>query len=392
MIVSHEISIELQLIYALCSVQVEKNIEKIRELLSNPIDWNNIRDISEKNAVASIIYKTIIDLQLNEFIPASFLKQLKSYYLYNLNRNSILLAHLKNVLQNLNQNKIYPAILKGFSLFTYYEFDFGLRQTGDIDLLIDQENSTRAFGIIQDLGYRKNPEISEWHAENWRKHIDHMTPLKKDDIYIEIHENLFPEEIRRVLQINSLHNSMIIDFYDRKIRRLSNETIVLYLLYHLWKHLRNHDFHLKLLIDIARLINFHTVDLKWEILSGYIHKINEKLACKEILYYANKYLNTPIPETIVKTGITNNFQFHRVVERGKIERFAITSVETVNEQLQNIRGLNNKMKYVIGKIFPSVEFMNYRYTISNNHELINFYLKRLFYALYLLRKKLINKR
>ena len=73
-----------------------------------------------------------------------------------------------------------------------YFSDIGERMVGDIDILVEEKNSQKAFNILRDNGYSKNPE-HEFFPHRSIKHLKRQ--INENRLFaVEIHEKLLSEK------------------------------------------------------------------------------------------------------------------------------------------------------------------------------------------------------
>lgn len=117
------------------------------------MDWDPLFAAASNTFVAPLLYQRIVDQQLSEYVPADFLESLRIVHELNGQRNSQLKNILEDALQILNEGGITPTLLKGshalFGLLPYSS----CRMMGDIDLLIPENQLTKARDLLMAKGY-----------------------------------------------------------------------------------------------------------------------------------------------------------------------------------------------------------------------------------------------
>lgn len=87
--------------------------------------------------------------------------RLKSKYRYTLYRNHLFLNRLKNVVRELERQRIPCLFVKGLAMMVAYYRDLGLRPMNDWDISVPFEKYHDAVSILQDAGFKPQIQVTE---------------------------------------------------------------------------------------------------------------------------------------------------------------------------------------------------------------------------------------
>jgi hypothetical protein len=105
-------------------------------------------------------------------------------------RNLFVTRQLVSIVDAFDRSKIRVLSMKGPVLAQYAYGDVGLRQFGDLDFLVDQENVHRAIALLRGLGYRSRFEGSR-RQDALAENFGHYS-LRNDSVQllIELHPRI----------------------------------------------------------------------------------------------------------------------------------------------------------------------------------------------------------
>lgn len=283
--------------------------QSIANLLSTIADWPKTIELLNAHGIIAIAAYNIESAGLSHLIPPAFLRVIDNGQKLTITRNLWLVKRWKEVNDILINAGIKHILLKGMALeYTIYD-GRGLRQMSDNDILINKDESIKAWDILRKNGYVAPLTKSKLHKGLLTQIGYHLPPLIKDGYIIEIHHRLF---------INTINNSECFDnareifIEGTKAYILQDEIHLKFLKNHLQKHIEMGEYQLRLSNDI-------------------------RLLSKEDFPYISENL------------IMNPFQ--------KIKKDSKKAYKSVIHSLS----IWNKLKYILGDTFPSLKWMKKRY-------------------------------
>lgn len=240
------------LIYLLyCAVNNKTaDIEKLKNT-----DFNRLLKIAKDHKVAALA-----EVPLEAYFKSETLlsdEQIKHWKTEKLNAirvNMLFDAEKTKILDLLEKNKIWYMPLKGCLLNRYYP-EYGLRQMGDVDVLIDSNRTEDVRDIMNQNRYETD-SYGECHHDSY----------KKQPFYtFEMHRTL-------LLTVNQTWNRYYDNVKERLIKvnsknyeyRFSNEDFYLFFIIHSLKHFNGNGTGIRTLVDIylytqQTKLNFDTI-------------------------------------------------------------------------------------------------------------------------------------
>ena len=189
------LSPEENLIFLSCRTQINEVIyQRIKTILNNHPDWDQIIKIATRHQVLPFIYYTVNKLNLLNNTPKEILEILKNYYYVNSNRNLKLWEELSLILESLNQTKIKVILLKGIILMETVYHNLALRIIGDIDILIKEDDLLIIRNSLLKLGYKDNFKKSPLiHYKRYHKSLIFFKQISEEVLfYLELHREIAP--------------------------------------------------------------------------------------------------------------------------------------------------------------------------------------------------------
>jgi hypothetical protein len=198
-------------------------IEKdyVLQFIKKEVPWNNLMVLADLNGVAGFVYYHLRNMELLHNILESALAEIEVPYTRIQKKNLNILSETKAIDQALGHAGIQAIALQGLSLITSVYNDHGIRQLGDMDLMVKPGNKGKFRLLLVDAGYRI-PCFSFPHL------------LSKDSIEIDIHTHIlnldrirsrryiFPEDLtpmwERAVPFFEQHDGLLLpDVFDNFI-------------------------------------------------------------------------------------------------------------------------------------------------------------------------------
>jgi len=264
------LSNEDKLLLACTRIRLEdKSIHKIKELISNDLNWEYIVKNASRYGIAPLLFHSLRNINENGIIPQEFMEALKKGYYDNALRNMKLYNELGKFLKALKNTGIDVIVLKGAVLAETVYQDIGLRPMGDIDIMVrfDRKNENHVNSIIN--------------AD---------TPL------FDIHENLRGRDsFNRKINTQKLwENAEPIKLANVETLKLCPEHQLLHLIVH-----GNYFRGIIWLCDIAEFVRYYKDSMDWEKAISEAKQYGYKNLFFFQLYSAWKLLDAPVPDDVL---------------------------------------------------------------------------------------------
>ena len=139
---------------------------------------------------------------------------------------------LKTIINKFESNQVEMIVLKGNALILKKLINSRLRQTKDIDILIDKENLPKAYIKLRELGYRYINPLAKDAANVLYSH--HMpTMINENGTLVELHWRITKESIFKKCPLIDLIKEEKEPIADNKFCFLpSRESLLIHIAYH----------------------------------------------------------------------------------------------------------------------------------------------------------------
>jgi hypothetical protein len=143
---------EFDLLVACCADPTAGHADRIRQILSGPLDWKRLLALVDHHRVVPQVYGALSAFA--HLIPAQLLDALRSRYQDNARKALWFTAELVRILHHLESAGIKALPYKGPVLAETLYGEVTQRQFGDLDILILPEDVPKAKAALLALGYK----------------------------------------------------------------------------------------------------------------------------------------------------------------------------------------------------------------------------------------------
>lgn len=159
-------------------LSLDDHPEFITKIISNLSNDENRRDFvrfCSNYWVLPAIYVKFRSHNILIHLSEEFTEFLAEVHQLNLYRNEQILKQLQEIMNILNKEEIYPTLLKGAgNLLDNLYSDTGERMMGDIDFLVPEKEYLLSAELMQNAGYLKFEDISEYEDILSMKHYPRL--------------------------------------------------------------------------------------------------------------------------------------------------------------------------------------------------------------------------
>ncbi|MDO9628266.1 MAG: nucleotidyltransferase family protein, partial [Acholeplasmataceae bacterium] len=319
-----------------CALNQEKYIEPISNEKAFYV-------MSLENGLSGIIYSAIDKYRVSEL----FHKRLERNFYDYVSRDIKQVAAIKYLDDLLNEHHIDHVFLKGSRLKTIYPESY-MRAMGDIDILVKEDKMKDVHHLFKDKEIICTSRSKQ-----------HDVFEMKNKLMIEIHPYLYKDFNLKYKELFSDVWKYTIHMSDSRYE-FTHEFEIIYLLYHLAKHLDSGGIGLRSVLDIGIYLSRFEATMDEEIIEEYLRLSDMKKFYQSMvdmnrkcfgLNYQMK-LNTEfemdqdtfvqVTEFIAKSGV-----------HGIGREFNVFQSRLASEEMKN----KSKFKYVVRIFFPSYESM-----------------------------------
>jgi hypothetical protein len=325
------------------------------------IDWYATAREAFRSGLAPLLYSTL-DQTPSTTVPAEVMTNLRDAYYETASTNTVALHQLERSLNCLAENGIPVIVLKGAALLLSVYTNVALRPMVDLDLLIPFDSLDDALESLDRLGYSRHEPFPIYDESGlfWNKML--LDSENASVLELELHwhvlDNPYYAQRIRAQELND--RTIPLSGNDVVTRGLSPEDQIIHLCSHnLYHHLGRFK---RAAVDVAFVASFYESTLDWDRLLRNAVENDMIMAAQVTLIPAAIEWYAPIPDRIISA-------LHRY-RPSFIERFFVTSQRSgfLKEfrTLITLPGARLKYRFFKGQLFPSKEFMAWRYGTTDS--------------------------
>jgi hypothetical protein len=340
-----------------------------RELAAG-LDWDAWVNAARVEMLAPLLYRI---LRGRGMAPGAIEARLEAAYLLSARANVLRFHELDRAVHGLAAAGVQTILLKGAALAEAVYGDIGTRPMGDIDLLVRREEVQSALSVLTTLGYKTaGVETQPGTAVEFENEVV-LTNPSAHNITVEVHWGL----------VDSPHYQQKLDmawFWERARPAQGNasgalvleaEAQMLHLCAHLALHHQGHG--LLWLHDIAEVTHFYQDRLDWDLLLAKAAEYDLVLPLQQILLRVAEGWDVPLP-----AGIEERLQRMRPsAEETRVFNWLSAGRRPVAQRfwadLASMAGWDQRLRYGLGNLFPSPQYMRHRYNIQHRFLLPLYY-------------------
>jgi len=289
---------EVQLLLACARTTINtETAERIKSLLNGPIHWTYLLEKAHKHFVMPLLYRSL-ESTAPELVPDEVLESLRGSFRRNALNNLFRTREMLLVLQILESKGIPALPFKGPVLAASIYGDLGLRQFGDLDILVQRSHLTKVKELLFSRGYRFAIPAS------WMEQKFPILSRRKDFIFIsqdqqtliELHWRLSGKHFPIPFDMRRLWEQLEpIPLAGSRVRSLPSDELLLYLCVHGSRHSWER---LAWICDISEMLRSReSIDLTR--LMKRASKLGVERTLTLGLYLAHELLEARIPESLL---------------------------------------------------------------------------------------------
>lgn len=204
-------------------------------------------------------------------------------------RALLLQAAVRELADAASARNLTIVVLKGLHLATSVYPSAGLREMGDIDVLVPAEQLEAVSEVARSLGYTTAPMRGVAHH--------HLPPMVRGRVNLEIHWQLFNDELGRVAAPAGLIARSVPSGLAPTARSLSPEDLLL----HICVHAAGHhvlEWGMRPLCDVQAIVHRDGDTLDWNIVGQRAREWNVERSVALVLVLARDYLGVRVPTAV----------------------------------------------------------------------------------------------
>ena len=365
------------LLLGLCRMSFDAEVTVMLQALTETItDWNYFNSLAKAHGVAALVYHNFEKLNFLQYIPKEVTVSLRTSLMASLSRNIRNTEAMIEVLKLLNPENIKTVLLKGLALELSVYGNAGLRQMTDVDVLVTRKNCMKAREILMNHGFISLPVKSVFHKPILADIGKHLPSLIKEGFSFELHHELFGTG-KNILTEMLYESSYETEIKAEKTFIPKAQIFFLYLVKHLYLHEMNNESQLRLYADLVILIEKY----RDEIINYDLLVYAKQADMSEVLAWRleplrdlwgisfPEWLNDFINKWYSPASI-NKFVFFLKSPR---DNPAGNKAMLYRYVYDEVPGIHRKILFLIGDLFPTIEFMKNRYNCKSGLKALLYY-------------------
>lgn len=279
---------EWRLLLAVCRPHPKQ--DEIRLLLQVPLLWNELLALAETHGVLPLLHEALEPVRSS--VGPEISNQLASKHQTNIHKAMMLSRELVRIQDALAEAGVEAMPYKGLALAETVYGDIGLRQTGDIDLLIRPKDVGRAREALRGLDYSPHVSFSERQERAYlRSGYEYVFDAPAGRNLLEVQWAIQPRFYAVNLSTDELfERSITVSVAGRTMKAPSYEDLFIILALHVAKHVWGK---LIWLCDLARIIQRENLD--WTEIGVRARQLGIRRILGLNLQLVNRMLGAEIP-------------------------------------------------------------------------------------------------
>lgn len=271
--------------------------EQIRTLLRGDIDWMYLIRTAFQHSVMPLLYWNLHATCAKD-VPDPILDQLRRRFHANSVRNLFLIRELLTLLALLDQHGILAIPYKGPVLAASVYGNFALRQFGDLDILVREQDAVCAKDLLLSRGYRLQYQPPAAYEAIFR-HFRQTYDLVRGDgqVFVELHWNVISWPVFFSPDSAFVWERLeLVSLAGMPVHTLAPEEVLPVLCVHGAKH---HWERLGWICDVAELLRIYP-GINWERVMAQASCLHGARALYLGLSLARSLLGAAVPEDILR--------------------------------------------------------------------------------------------
>lgn len=282
------------LLTACSEISRQEKIDRIRLQSRQPVRWKVLFDRADRHGVQPLLYRALVDANdgVNDAVPPPEMSQLRQSNQNNLHKALLLSRELIRIVDHLSTLGLEVTPYKGLALAEAIYGDIGLRQSGDIDLLIHPQDLPRVRAAVRELGFTPRLSLSEVEERAYLKSgYEYAFDGAANPNLLEVQWAIQPRFYSIDFDMPALFRRAItVTVAGHAVKTPSPEDLLLVLSAHAAKHVWGR---LIWLCDIARIMSLPSLDWNW--IGSQIESLGIARIVRVTVLLANRLLEVAIP-------------------------------------------------------------------------------------------------
>ncbi len=293
---SQSLSPEIELLLFCSQTQITPGqIERIQNLVQQPLDWDYILALAFEQGVLPLLYSQLITL-CADALPQEVKVQLQEKFSVNLHHNMVLTGELLKLVELFTNHGIPVLAFKGPTLTQRAYNNLGLRQFIDLDILVPEAQVANSTQLLIDQGYQPQFTLTVAQQAIYTKlRHEHLFWHQEKQTSVDLHWYILPRHYSFSPSSELVWaRSDRLKLANQSVTILSDESLLLFLCVHGAKH--NWSC-LSWICDVAQLLHT-TPELDWDKVQHLAEQLGSRRMLFLGLYLAHDLLNANLSEEL----------------------------------------------------------------------------------------------
>jgi hypothetical protein len=267
--------------------------QQLRALLQGEINWEALVRLSHRHGLLPLFYRHLTH-HAADLLPVSVQEQLRGGFLRNMRHSLVLTQELREILRLLEEHAVPAIAMKGPVLAHYVYGDVSLRMMRDLDLLVRNEDVTRARELLATRGYGLLAPLTRLQEKQLRRVDSNFVLVQQGSgVVLELHWTPEPH-LPGGAEQQIWDRSACYFLAGTDMRTLVGEDLLVLLCMHGARHMWER---LEWVTGVATLLN--RGDIHWTRLSEVASFMGGRRALRVGLALAHDLLQAELPPEII---------------------------------------------------------------------------------------------
>lgn len=332
--------------------------------LPSPTDWPDVIEQAERHRLTPLLHHYLLRTGLFASLPDAAQDELRDRIARITARHLSITHALTTILKRCAAAAIPCAPLRGPALATLLDPSLTVRAMDDLDLLVPKRWLGSLASILADLGYRhieQRPGFARRFSYATSFVASAPTPLS-----VDVHWTLaYPPDHDRIEMEGVWQRAEQWEFDGSPGWAISPPDLLIHLCAH-WRHKGGQE-PLLWLVELDRFIR-HNQTLDWSLMRELARDSGQWPTVRETLVEMQNLCETPLSEFVLDpAALSAQSASPPLAEAGPREEWA---------QLASLPDLFTKLRYAGSLLWPSPDYMSWRYGAFTPMALFRAYLRR----------------
>ena len=288
------------LIHCLRVFLKSEGVSSLKTYPADSVDWDVLLRLASQHKVVPLLHRSLQENHMN-VVPETVARGLLTLCRSVSGRNLLLTGELVRLLKLFEANGIASIPLKGPALAFFLYGDPALRQSVDIDILVQEEDYRASKRLLVSIGYQPQYPLTRRQEKSYMKSTNHeafTTDRNGMRINVELHYCIRRRDLSFHPDIEGMFERSVSDsIAGTRVKIFSHEDLLSYLC----AHGAQHQWRcLQWLCDLAQLLRIYTTIIEWDMVMQQAKTSGAQRMLFLGLFLTNNILGAPIPYEILK--------------------------------------------------------------------------------------------